>query len=178
MLLDAVHPMVLLDDVVEVLRLTHLNRHAAVGLNAYDGGPIGAALIDGDLLGHAVQVDRAFEKCPRRGVVPFGAKQKVDRVADLVDCSVQVLPLAADLDVGFVHPPAIADRQLTPATHRREHRQHLHRPAMDRRVVDRHSTLGHHFFEMPQAQRVRHVPANAHQHDLHRIVQPADHFPQ
>ena len=37
-------PVVLLDDVVEVLRLAHLDGQAAVGLDAHDGGRVGAAL--------------------------------------------------------------------------------------------------------------------------------------
>lgn len=42
--------MVLLDDVVQVFRLTQLDGQAAVGHQALHGGGIGAALVDGDLL--------------------------------------------------------------------------------------------------------------------------------
>jgi hypothetical protein len=38
-------PVVLLDDVVEVLVLAHFNVRAGVGLNALDGGRVGAALV-------------------------------------------------------------------------------------------------------------------------------------
>ena len=69
--------LVLLDDVVELLRLPHLDGQAAVGLDAHDGGRVGAALFHRDLLGHAVQGDGALEECPGCGVI-FGAQQEVD----------------------------------------------------------------------------------------------------
>jgi hypothetical protein len=76
--------------------------------------------------------------------------------------------------VGLVHSPALADRQLAPAADGRKHRQHLHRPAMNRRVIDHHPAFGHHLLSVAQAQRVGHVPAYAHQHDFRRKVQPLD----
>jgi hypothetical protein len=42
---------ILLDDVVQVLALPKLDVHAAVGDQCSHGGRIGAALVDGDLLG-------------------------------------------------------------------------------------------------------------------------------
>jgi len=45
---------------------------------------------------------------------------------------------------------------------------------MHRGVIDQHAALGHHLFQVAQAQRVGRVPANAHQHDLQREVQPLD----
>ena len=95
-------PVVLLDDVVEVLDLTHLDVRAGIGLNALDGRRVGAALVDGDFPGHAVQTDGALQKAPRRSTVSRGTEQKVDRVAVSVDGPVQVLPLAGDLDVSLV----------------------------------------------------------------------------
>jgi hypothetical protein len=47
---------------------------------------------------------------------------------------------------------------------------------MNRRVIDRSPALGHHLFEMTQAQRIRHVPVNAEQHHVQRIMQPFEHF--
>jgi hypothetical protein len=37
-------------------------------------------------------------------------QQEIDRIAGLVHRAIQVLLLAAHLDVGFIHPPAPADR--------------------------------------------------------------------
>ena len=89
--------MVLFDDVVEVLRLAHLDGQAAVGLDAHDGGRVGAALVYRDLLEHAVQVYGAFEECEGRGVIALGAQQKINAVAVLVYRAVQVFPLAVEL---------------------------------------------------------------------------------
>src|SRR5450755_1550848 len=47
-------PVILLDDVVEVLALPHLDVGAGVGTNALDGSGVGAALVDGDLVGDAM----------------------------------------------------------------------------------------------------------------------------
>jgi hypothetical protein len=45
-----------------------------------------------------VQIDGAFQKAPSSSVIPLGTQQKVDRVAIAIDSSVQVLPLAGDLE--------------------------------------------------------------------------------
>ena len=50
-------PIILFDDVVEILRLAHRDGKTTVGLNADDGGLVGPAFVDGDLLGHVVQAD-------------------------------------------------------------------------------------------------------------------------
>ena len=105
---------VLLDEVVEVFRLAHLDVQTAVGLDARDCSRVRAALVDGDLLGHAVQVYGALEECPGCGVVWLGAQQEVNGVAVAVDRPLQLPPLAADLHVGLVHPPTQADWALAP----------------------------------------------------------------
>ena len=87
---------VLLDDIVQVLRLAHLDGQAAVGLNAQNDRCVRTALVDSDLLGHAVKVDGSFQECPRCSVISLGTKKEVDGVTVLVDRSVQVLPLAGD----------------------------------------------------------------------------------
>ena len=130
------------------------------------------------VLAHAVQFDGAFEESPCRGIVSLSTKQKVDRGTGRVDGSVQVLPLAADFDVGFVHPPVRAHRTFASAKHRGQERQDIDRPPMNRGVIDEQAALGHHLFDLAQAQRVGRVPANAHPHHLQRIVQPLDHLAQ
>src|SRR5437773_1007341 len=77
--------MVLFDDVVEVLRLAHLDVRTGVGLNALDGGCVGAALVNGDLLGHTVQTDGLFKKASCGCVISLGTKQEVDRIAVAID---------------------------------------------------------------------------------------------
>ena len=120
----------------------------------HDGGGVGSALVDCDLVGHAVQVDGAFEERPGCGVISFGAQQEIDCIAVAVDRAVQVLPLACDLDVGLIHPPTQADWALAPAERSCQHRQQFHRPAMQRGVIDEDPAFGHHLLDLAKAQRV------------------------
>jgi hypothetical protein len=50
--------------------------------------------------------------------------------------AVQVFPLPLDLDVRFVHTPALADRALATAKGFLQYRQQLDRPAVHGRVID------------------------------------------
>ena len=81
-----------------------------------------------------MQIDGALEECSRCGMIPLSAKQEVDRVDVLVDRVVQVLSLAADVEVGLVHPPTQADWFLAPTERGRQHQQYLGRPAVQRGV--------------------------------------------
>ena len=54
---------------------------------------VGAAFVNRDLLGHAVQVDGAFEEAPRGSEITVRAQQQVRRVAGAVHRPEQVLPL-------------------------------------------------------------------------------------
>ena len=113
---------ILIDQINEVLRLPYLDVRAAVGAHSHHRCRVGAALADRDPLGHAVQVDSAFEDAPCRGEVFLGAKSEVDRVPDTVHPPVQAFPLAADLDISFVYSPARADWPLALVKHRCERR--------------------------------------------------------
>ena len=42
-------------------------------------------------------------------------------------------------------------------------------------VIDFDATFGPHFFDMAQAERIGHVPANARQDDFSRMMQPQEH---
>jgi hypothetical protein len=57
--------MILLDDVVEILDLADFDRGAVLLIVALDGRCISLAAIDGDLVGHAVAMDRLLEKAQR-----------------------------------------------------------------------------------------------------------------
>lgn len=171
-------PVVLLDDVVHVLALPQFDIRPRVGIDAQDGGRVRAALIDGDLLGYTVQADGLFDKTSGGCVISLCAKQKVDRIAVAIDRSVQILPLASEPDVRFVHPPARADGAFAPSERGYQHRRDLDRPAMDGGVINDNAALGHHFLNVPQAQRIGRVPANTREHHLQRVVHPLDHLTQ
>lgn len=54
--------MVLLDDIIQVLRLAQRNGQTAVGLDADDGGRVGAAPVDNAFLGHIVSAASSADK--------------------------------------------------------------------------------------------------------------------
>ena len=60
-------------DVVQVLVLAHHDVDAGVGFDTFNSGRVGAALVDGDLLWHIVQVDGALQEPPGRSQIPLGS---------------------------------------------------------------------------------------------------------
>jgi len=62
----------------------------------------------------------------------------------------------------------LAHRPLASSEHGGQHRQDLHRPAMDCGVIDEHASLAHHLFDVPQAQRVVQSPELLAQRSVHR----------
>src|ERR1017187_4924680 len=95
---------VLLDDVVQILDSPQFDVGTGVGLNALDGGRVGAALVDGDLLRHAVQIDGTLEESTRGCAIALGRQQEVDGLSRAIDSAVQVLPVAAHKNVGVSRP--------------------------------------------------------------------------
>ena len=164
--------MVLLNDVVEVFDLAHQNLDVAAGVDRIDGRLVGAALVHRDLVRIAVPSHGFVEEALRRGHVALRSKQEVHGFAVLVDGAVEVFPDALDLDVRLVHAPAAADRALVLAGHLLDERQETNRPPVDRRMVDRHAALFHHLLEVPVAQRVGRVPADADQDHVDRKAHP------
>lgn len=66
--------MVLLDDVVEVFVLVHQDVNTGISLDAFNGGRVGTAFVDGDLLWHVVQVNRALQKPAGRSLIALGSE--------------------------------------------------------------------------------------------------------
>ena len=60
---------VLFNDVVQVFVLSHQDVNAGVGLHTFSGRSIGAAIVDCDLLGNALQVDGALQKAPSSSLI-------------------------------------------------------------------------------------------------------------
>jgi hypothetical protein len=105
-------PMVLLDYVVQILDLPNLNGRLAPGIDRMKRGQIGTALVHGYGLGCAVLSDGFIEEAPGGSLVPPGSEQKVDGITRLVRCAIKIFPRAFDLDIGFIHAPALAHRAL------------------------------------------------------------------
>ena len=126
---------VLLDEVVQVLDLAHDDLLPSPSVHSFESCHIRATFIDRHFLRCAVPLDRLFEEPSRRGLVAMRPQQEIDSVTCLVDGTVQILPLALDLDVGLVHPPASAG--LAPGAPERllEDGQQLDRSAVHGRVI-------------------------------------------
>lgn len=166
------HPLdgavVLFDSVVEVFDLAHQDRHIAAGVDRIDRRLVGATLVHRDLVRIAVRSHGLVEEALRRSHVALCRQQEIDGLALLVDGAVEVFPDALDLDVRLVHAPAVTNRALVFARHFLDQRQEADRPSVDRRMVDRHAALLHHLLEVPVAQRISRVPADADQDHVDR----------
>ena len=103
--------MILLDAVVEVLALSDADRlqlpprpipQPAFRVAGNDRLAIGLAAVDDDALGAAMTLQRLAQEAFGRRQITVLAEPELDRVADAVDGAIEIHPLAANLDVGFV----------------------------------------------------------------------------
>ena len=152
--------MALLHDVVEILYLPHDNWRIASAIDFIHGRLIGAALVHDDLLGYIVSLHGFVKKAHGLCLVALGGQKKVDR------------PDPFDLYVCFVHSPTDTDWPLVFTKDFFKGGQKPDRSAVDRRVVDKHAWLLHHFFQMAIAQRISRVSTDVHQNDIDRETHP------
>jgi hypothetical protein len=82
--------MALLDNVVEVLNLTHKNPRAAAGVDRIDGRLVRPALVDRDLVRIALRSHGLVKEALRRGHVALG------------DSATEILPHAFYLDTRLI----------------------------------------------------------------------------
>ena len=82
------------------------------------------------------------------------AEPEFYRVTVAVDGAVQVHPTSSDLDIGFIDVPSPRDGSLPLIEALQGQWRVMHSPAMDGRVIDSDAALGHHLFEISQAQVV------------------------
>src|SRR5450756_466556 len=163
--------MVLLDNVVQVLDLAHDDPLPSSDINGFESRYIRAALIDGHVLGCPVPLDCLFEEPVCRGLVAMRPQQEIDGVACLVNGTIQILPLAPNLDVCLVHAPTPADLAFGAPEGLLQYGQQFDRPAMDGRMIDGNPALGHHLLQIPKTQRVSDIPAHTKQNHVQRIMQ-------
>jgi hypothetical protein len=98
---------VLVDDIVQVLRLPVLDWRFALGVDGFQRSHTGVTFVDRHRLRFAILGDRFFEIPARSSLIPMGPQQKIDGVASLVDGAIQVL--AINLNVGLPDAPTLAD---------------------------------------------------------------------
>src|SRR6516162_5696892 len=118
---------------------------------------------------------RALARKRFAAIVPRRGEIEIDRVAQLVDGSVEIRPLAADLHVSLVDPPAPRARPApVPAQPLLDFGRVLLHPSVDGRVIDRHAAFCHHLLEIAIAYAVAAIPAHRPQHDLAPKVAPLE----
>ncbi len=115
-------------------------------------------------------------------MIPLGRQQDVHRGASLIDGPTQVLPGAFDVHICLVHSPAGTDRAPAGAKLLIQQRDVSNHPAIQRGMVNLDAAFFHHFLELPIADRIGHIPADAPQDNLtfkmvaleldHRAVSP------
>src|SRR5450756_1905413 len=162
---------VLLDDVVQILDLAYDDPLSWSRIDGFESRYIRAALIDGHFLWRSIPLDGLFEEPACRGLVAMRPQQEIDGVACLVHGTVQILPLALNLDVCLVHAPTPADLALRAPKCLLQHWQQFDRPAVHGRVIDRTPTLGHHFLQIPKSKRIRTTPTHTKHNHVQRVMQ-------
>lgn len=65
-----------------------------------------------DALGAAMTLKRFAQEAFRRPEITMFAEEELDRVADAIDGLIEIDPLTANLDVGFVQVPLASDGPL------------------------------------------------------------------
>ena len=159
--------MILLDDVIQIFGLTDFNRGTMFLIIALNRGFIGRAAVDGDLLRHpAMTANRLIEKFSRRFLISLLSEQTIKGLAEFVDGPVEIFPLALDFDISLIHAPTRPHGALAPVKFGFKPRTVFDHPAIHRGVVYADTALFHQFFDVAGAQRVREVPAHAHENDL------------
>ena len=113
-----------------------------------------------------VRCKRFAEERLRRSDATVPAQQKVDRLAALVDGSIQVVPPTADENVGFVDTPRSADRSSESIPAFLEPWHLADDPPHDRGVRYRDTAVGHQLDQVAVGQPKADLPAHAQRDDL------------
>jgi hypothetical protein len=82
-------------------------------------------------------------------------------IAGVVDCAVQVLPIASNLDVNLIHPPAGVKWALATLEIQRLDPQNFQDPSMHVEMINNDVPRLHHFLPLVNAQRVGCIPPSA-----------------
>ena len=104
--------MVLLDDVIEVFDLPDDDGYFLVLDDRVNGRFVGTALIHRDFFWDGIVTHGLFKETHGGCHVALGGQQKINRVACLVDGSIQILPLALHADLCLIQAPAASHRSL------------------------------------------------------------------
>ena len=98
--------------VVKIFDFADGDRRAVFLIVALDGRFMGRTPIDGDFLRHAMTANCLGQEPLGSVLVSMLRQQEIDGLAGLIHSAIEVIPLAFDLDIGLVHPPADPHRAL------------------------------------------------------------------
>ena len=87
-------------------------------------------------------------------------------MARFIDGSIQILPLAFDTDISFIQAPTRAHRTLALPKRFIERRLVFKHPAIETGMVDLHTALLHHFFQLPIADGIRYLLTHTPKDDV------------
>jgi hypothetical protein len=161
-------------NIVEAFHLPNDDHRTVLFIVAANGRGVGLAPINGDLLRHLAEANRFGEKAFGGPLIVVLRQEEIDGLSLLIHGPIEIIPLPFDPNIRLVHTSADPDRALAVVKSVLQLRAILHHPALDGRVIDRHRTLLHEFFDKPIAQRIREIPAHAHQNDLLRKMGPLE----
>jgi site-specific DNA recombinase len=100
------------DDVIEILNLADFDHRPVLLVVVLNGRGVGLTAIDRDLLWHPVAADRLGEEAHGGSLIALGCQQEVNGLATFIYRPIQIVPLALDPDVRFIHPPAVTHQPL------------------------------------------------------------------
>ncbi len=112
-------------------------------------------------------VERRSEEALGRVHIAMLTQQRVDQIALAINRSIQVLPDAADPDVGFVNVPGASSLALALGAQRvGDQRREADFPRTHRFVREREAALEKHLRQIAQTQLVAHAPQHHEEDDI------------
>ena len=159
--------MVLLNHVVEVFDLANLDQpepslQKQLPVDALQSCQVHATLVDDDLFGPTIVLDYASEEAVGGRRIAVLEKHEIKGLAEFVDSTVEIDPLAFDLNIGLIHSPGAAGRGFAAMSLVGNKRRLFHDPSVQRRVVNGNAALGHDFFQIT----IRHGVSDVEKHSV------------
>jgi site-specific DNA recombinase len=123
-------------NIIEILDFADFDRGAVLLIVATNGGFIGRAPVDRDLLRTPVAADRLGQKSLGSSLVTVLRQEEVNGLAMCVHSAIEVAPLGFDANVGLVHAPADPHRPLAVVKRLFQWGTVFHDPPVDGGMID------------------------------------------
>ena len=171
-------PMILLDDVVEVLALSVKDGDwkLIVVDRLCDGHFRRRSLVRRDHARHPVVTGcQCLSQETLRGVLVAKLRyQEINGFTVGIDRSIQIVVDAVYLQVGFIHSPGIVRAGQVPADALLDDRGVFLDPAHDGGVAHTQSALAHDLFDIPVGERILQVPPHGKEDDFRAMMFPLE----